>query len=421
MFDRNDTISSSYAAACGYLARLSSDEAILKLVDSCRKLYFDSDDDRHRVISGDVTYAVSKHATDRFNSLAGEILPFVFVAKHDTSDRAKTLFEDTWSEIVGGSRAVLLYLREIVDLASQRLDSARWSIKHTSAFAVADVITSSGSAINDANARMVWPALEKALSGKTWDGKETVVKALIHLAKNSTVWSTDENVGQQFEKITLRESKRNNPVFRQQALECLGEFVELRETVDMFPQVLEVTKPVIEETLSDSDEMDVDSKSGGPSSKTVSELTLANALIALIRSVNPRKRKGQDLVSSLTETLELVGRVWTGAASRLTLNAIYDSQKSFFERLNAVQHEPLPGPLENNLLEYVKQIFSSSEQVEQTRLKASEAAVSAVPLVSKGQNIKMVFTKELARARAEERSVSVQQSLDRARKILDAI
>ena len=419
VFDRNDTISSSYAAACGYLARLCSNEAILRLADSCRKLYFDSGDDRHRMISGDVIYAMSKHATDRFKSLAGDILPFVFVAKHDTFDKAKTLFEDTWSENVGGSRAVLLYLKEIVDLASQHLDSARWSIKHTSAFAVADVVTSSGSTISDANARNVWPALEKALSGKTWEGKEIIVKALIQLAKNSSFWLTDQKTGEQFEKIILRESKRNNAVFRQHALECLGEFVELRVTADMFPQILGVTKPIIEEMLSDSEEMDVDSKSGGPSSKTVTELTLANASTALLTSVNPRTRSGKDLVSSLTETLELVGRVRTGAANRVTLNAIYDAQKKLFDRLNEAGLDALPGSLESILTEYVKQLFGSNEQVEQTRLKASEAAVAVAPLVSKGKSIKIVFTEGLATVRTQERSVSVQQSLDRAKKMVD--
>ena len=419
VFDRNDTISSSYAAACGYLVRLCSNEAILKLVNSCRNLYFDSEDDRHRVISGDVIYATSKHATDRFNSLAGDILPFVFIAKHDTSDRAKTLFEATWSENVGGSRAVLLYLKEIVDLASQHLDSARWSVKHTSAFAVADVVTSSGNAISDANARMLWPAFEKALSGKTWEGKETIVEALIHLAKNSAFWKTDQEVGEHFERIILRESKRNNPVFRQHALECLGDFAELRDTVDMFPQVSAVVKPIIEEMLSDSDEMDVDSKSGGPSSKTVREVTLANASTALLKSVNPRKRNGKELVSSLTESFELVGRVRIGAASRLTLNAMYDAEKRCFDRINEVQDEVLPGPLESILVEYVKQLLGSSEQVEQTRLKASEAAVSMAGLARKGNSIKTVLREELGRARAQERSVPVQQSLERARKMVD--
>ena len=166
LFDRNDTISSSYAAACGYIARLASTEALENLVKFCKKLYFDSDDERHRVIAGDILYAFSKHATDRFKSLASETLPLVFVAKHDTYPRAKSLFDDVWTENVAGTRTVLLYLEEIITLASQYLDSARWSIKHTSAFAVADVVTSSGTDISDANAKTIWPPLEKALAGK---------------------------------------------------------------------------------------------------------------------------------------------------------------------------------------------------------------------------------------------------------------
>jgi len=43
VLDRNDTVSSSYATACGYLVRLASDKEILRLVGFCRKLYFESE------------------------------------------------------------------------------------------------------------------------------------------------------------------------------------------------------------------------------------------------------------------------------------------------------------------------------------------------------------------------------------------
>lgn len=418
VFDRNDTISSSYAAALGYLARLASDGALLKLVESCQKLYFDSDDDRHRVISGDITYAISKYATDRFNSLAGEILPFVFVAKHDTYERAKTLFEATWSENVGGSRAMLLYLKEIVGLASRYLDSARWSVKHTSAFAIADVVTSSGSSIDEVNGRLLWPALEKSLSGKTWDGKETVLKAFIQFLKNSAFWYQDEKIAEQVEKIVLRESKRNNPAFRQHSLECLGDFAELRGKEDMYPKVYEITKPVIEEILGESDEMDVDSKTDGPSSKAIAESTVANALTALLKSINPQKRTGKDLCESLSQTLELMDRVKAGA-SRNTMNAIYDALKSLFERLNKADLKSLADPLQNVLIEYVHRVFGFTDQVEQTRIKAVEAAIALAPIAGGEDRIKVEFGREIAAARSLERSASVQQALDRAKKVLD--
>jgi len=43
VLDRNETVSSSYATACGYLVRLASDKQILRLVNFSRKLYFDSE------------------------------------------------------------------------------------------------------------------------------------------------------------------------------------------------------------------------------------------------------------------------------------------------------------------------------------------------------------------------------------------
>ena len=199
VIDRNDTISSSYAAACGYLARLATDGELLKLTAFCEKLYFDSDDDRSRAIAGDVIYATSKHASDRFASLAGDILPFVFVGKHDAYERARELFQDTWNENVGGSRAVLLYFKEIVQLTSQQLESPRWAVKHTSALAVADIINSVGSEITLSSAKIIWPVLEKALGGKAWEGKETVLEALVGLAKTTTIAKSEGRIADQMQ------------------------------------------------------------------------------------------------------------------------------------------------------------------------------------------------------------------------------
>ena len=199
LLDRNDTVASAYASACGYLARLAADSEIVKLVAYCRKLYFDTNDDRHRVISGDTVHAVSKYASDRFKALAVEILPFVFVAKHDPNEQVRKLYKEAWDENVGGSRAVLLYLKEIVAVASSHLESQRWSIKHTSAFAIAESINSLGNEISEADARTLWPAIEKATSGKTWDGKSRILKALVTLAQNSKLVVKDAEIERQMQ------------------------------------------------------------------------------------------------------------------------------------------------------------------------------------------------------------------------------
>ena len=52
VLDRNDTVSSSYAVACGYLVRLTSDNEILHLVKFCRNMYFESDGTSMAAYSG---------------------------------------------------------------------------------------------------------------------------------------------------------------------------------------------------------------------------------------------------------------------------------------------------------------------------------------------------------------------------------
>ena len=116
-----------------------------------------------------------------------------FIAKHDSHDHVKELFQDTWTENVGGSRAVLLYLQEILQLATQNLNSPRWAVKHASALAVADTVTSMGAEISPANARRIWPAIDTALTGKSWEGKEIVLRAFIEFVKKTKeFWQASE-------------------------------------------------------------------------------------------------------------------------------------------------------------------------------------------------------------------------------------
>ena len=116
------------------------------------------------------------------------MLPFVFVAKHDPNEQVKEQFQNAWNESVGGSRAVSLYLREIIEICSKHLDSAQWVLKHTSARSVADainIVAASEAVMPDETAHMLWSALEKALGGKTWEGKEDVLFAFVKFVESA--------------------------------------------------------------------------------------------------------------------------------------------------------------------------------------------------------------------------------------------
>ncbi|EMD62112.1 hypothetical protein COCSADRAFT_147562 [Bipolaris sorokiniana ND90Pr] len=216
--DRNETVSSSYAAAAGYLARLASDKQILSTFAFVNKLYFESEEnsDRNRLLAADIMRAISSYATDRFNSFAAEFLPFTFLAKHDSEEQIRKSFGETWDDHVAGPRAVALYLKEILALSDTHLESRQWAIKHTAAKTVADCVLQITNAVGSENidaatAKTIWPVLDKALSGKSWDGKEVVLEAFVRFVERSEAYWMDagnKDVAKQLEKIATRESKR---------------------------------------------------------------------------------------------------------------------------------------------------------------------------------------------------------------------
>ena len=62
MLDRNATVSSSYAAAMGYIARNASDSQILRTAEYTKKLYFESQEDRARIVSADIVHSIAESA-----------------------------------------------------------------------------------------------------------------------------------------------------------------------------------------------------------------------------------------------------------------------------------------------------------------------------------------------------------------------
>lgn len=196
--------------AFGYVARLATDQAILDGAAYAKALYFSAEDVRPRFISGEVVRAVGRYATDRFAALASAFLPLVYVGRHDTDEHVNRLFQDVWDDNTGGPRAVALYLGEIVALAEDKLTSQRWTMKHAAALAIADAIDAIASTHGQIDGRageLLWPALEKALAEKSWDGKEKVLKGFVSFVKSgSQFWAGRLKIREVIEKVCHRVS-----------------------------------------------------------------------------------------------------------------------------------------------------------------------------------------------------------------------
>lgn len=412
--DRNSAVSAAYARSSGYLARLASENAILRLLKFGKDNYLEAEDESRRQVAADIIYAVSKFATDRFNALASSFLPLVFFAKHDFDKHVQAQFERTWSENVGGSRAVLLYMTEITAYCQANLESPRWTIKHTAALAIADAVISAGKDISTTTAATMWPALEKALALKTFDGKEKVLEAFINFVRYAkSFWQNEATVAAATKKIAIREAKRNNTAYRQYAYICLGDYCQARRDIEMFDDIHDIVAPILEE-LVDEDTMETTEHVNGVE-KSHDGATITTGTEALIKAVNttsdPSTRDAN--LKQLLKTLRLIlASTRTGVATRA---AFYENIKVVFVDIKT--HEAEGGTIEPSLiLEYFDLLdITSGSGAESVRLKRAEAAVAITSMLGEGHGAAREQVREaVTRTRNDERALSVQIALDRA-------
>ena len=72
------------------------------------------------------------------------------------------------------------------------------------------------------------------------------------------------------------------------------------------------------------------------------------------------------------------------------------------------------------MVSYTKQLFPFTDLVEQTRIKAAEAALPLARIAHQGgDEMRAIFTKGLEAEMTSERSALVLHILDRAKKVLD--
>lgn len=263
ILDRNATISIAFSTSLGYLMRLASNKEVQATSKYAQKLYFESQELMHRSVAGEIVQAISKAANDVFMNAASSFLPFAFIGRRDTEKEVRERFDIPWQENIGGSRAINLYLKEIVELISNHIKSPLWPIKHACCFAVAELIASMEvtEKYSDNDALLLWGLVQEALDGKTWEGKEEVIKVYPKFVRQAQSLWPDDKISQQMKKIAIREAKRTNAGYRPPAIAALGEFALARRDLDLTEAMLPNLVDVLDE-LTDDDAMDIDTASG---------------------------------------------------------------------------------------------------------------------------------------------------------------
>jgi proteasome component ECM29 len=136
-------------------------------------------------------------------------------------------------------------------LIASNIASTRWAIKHACCLAVADLVTSmqSQGQYSSAQAGAIWPVVEAALAGKTWNGKEDVIAAFPKFVKSAPSLWTQENVWIQMKAISVREARRTNATYRPHAITALGHLAEVRADPDLTADIMSLVEGVVDETI----------------------------------------------------------------------------------------------------------------------------------------------------------------------------
>ncbi|KIW30103.1 uncharacterized protein PV07_05877 [Cladophialophora immunda] len=327
ILDRNATISVAFSTSLGYLMRLASDKEVQATNKFAQKLYFESQELSHRSVAGEIIQAISKAANDVFMNFAPTFLPFAFIGRRDTDEEVRERFDVPWKENIGGSRSINLYLTEIVGLISAHIGSPLWPIKQACSLAVAELVGSieAQGKYSDTEASLIWGVMQAALEGKTWDGKEEIVKVYPKFVREAQpLWSNGQTT-QQMKKIAIREAKRTNIGYRPHAIEALGEFAVARKDLDLSHELLPFLAELMDE-LTDQDAMEVDETNGKPlknREQTVIEATVGAVVSCMFRILSTHAHP-----ESLDPAMKIVQKAQAIRSSTLDIT-LCDSAKFF--------------------------------------------------------------------------------------------
>ncbi|TGZ79375.1 ARM repeat-containing protein [Ascodesmis nigricans] len=399
--DRSETVSKSYAVATGYLARIASDAAIIAAARGWAQSQYWTGEEKERIAAATVIAAVWKRATDRAAALASETLPFVFIAKADRDAEVAKEFEAIWTENTGGVGAVKLYLKEIIEIATEHLGSQRWGIKQTCALALANAgvaIAASGD-VTVAQVDALFPALVAAVNGKSWEGKEIVIQGFVKFVVAVKAQLGDGRLAE-VKKILLREAKRNNLPFRALALRSLGDFLRQYDEVDMFDEVIDFVEQVLEEA-GNKDAMDMDDDSGN--SDSLAEALTKNSLYCLASAYRPPAQPRFTSLYKLINTHVVV----TPATPTVKLSSLQD--------LVYLLPKFQPGDVADKDLfdAWNRVIFHLQDRAsESTRLEAVKAVKELVRITDGARMVEKGIWGRLEEVLKAERSYGVRKNLE---------
>ncbi|KAK3507508.1 hypothetical protein QTP70_027439 [Hemibagrus guttatus] len=218
-------------------------------------------------------HAISQYSPDVLKAHACVALPLAFLGMHQQPDEQgdsadANLWAEVWQEHVPGSfGGIRLYMTELIAITQRALQSQSWKMKSQGGAAMATIARQQTGSLVAPHLGMVLSALLQALAGRTWAGKEELLKAVGSVVSQCSVELQKPAAGQptvrQVLDTVLKECKKENLVYKMAALRSAANILEatkedrFREMADILVPIIRKNKPATAGSPKHDDDEDV--------------------------------------------------------------------------------------------------------------------------------------------------------------------
>ncbi|KAG7460501.1 proteasome adapter and scaffold ECM29 [Solea senegalensis] len=272
--DRSTVVQKAFAFALGHLVRTAKDSSVEKLLLKLNIWYLEKEEPVFKSSCALIMHAISHYSPDVLKGHAGVALPLAFLGMHQAPgpDEEKgeshdaTLWAEVWQENVPGSfGGIRLYMTELITITQKALQSQSWKMKAQGAAAMATVAKEQMGSLVAPHLGLVLTALMQGLSGRTWAGKEELLKAIGSVVSKCSGELQKPCSGQptisEVLEVVLKECRKESPVYKMAALRCAGDVLHSSQE-DRFSDMAEILVPMIKKSCPES---------GGASQRSLQE------------------------------------------------------------------------------------------------------------------------------------------------------
>ncbi|XP_072526756.1 proteasome adapter and scaffold protein ECM29 [Salminus brasiliensis] len=252
--DRSVVVQKSFAFAIGHLVRTAKDSSVEKLLQKLSTWYLEKEEAVYKSSCCLTMHSISHYSPDVLKAHAGVALPLAFLGMHQQADEQgvsgdANLWSEVWQEHVPGSfGGIRLYMTELIAITQRALQSQSWKMKAQGGVAMATIAKQQTGSLVAPHLGMVLNALLQGLAGRTWAGKEELLKAVGSVVSKCSAELQKPVAGQptvgQVLDLVLKECKKESLVYKMAALRCAADILEATQE-DRFQEMADILFPLI--------------------------------------------------------------------------------------------------------------------------------------------------------------------------------